>query len=136
MLTRRNIGRLMLIGMLSMPAAVAAIHGTDDSSVPETTLYTTAWGVGTFEFPRQGPGDPNTLVVWTETVGPDGKLSRFSGIVDQKSKISVPNIEKFNRKNLSSLNGRLVAAQGRIRQEGRGERTKLYLEEVWILVLE
>lgn len=136
MLARRKIGQLILIGILSVPMTVAAIHDTDDLGAPSTTLYTTTWGVGTFEYPRQGPGEPNTLVVWTETVGPDGKMSRFSGIVEPKTRIHVPNIEKFDRKNLSSLNGRLVCAWGRIRQEGRVEGTKLYLEEVYILVLE
>ncbi|MBI3115326.1 MAG: hypothetical protein HYZ09_02425 [Candidatus Kerfeldbacteria bacterium] len=135
MRTRLVFGWLGFVGVvLSAPMTVDAIHDTDTRDAP-TTLYTTAWGVGTFEHPQVGKPEP-TLVVWTETVGADGKMSRFSGIVEPKTKIHVPNIEKFDRKNLSSLNGRLVAAQGRIRQEGRGESMKVFLEEVWILVLE
>ncbi len=103
---------------------------------PTHRIYN-GWGVGTFEYRESSPAKTDRyLFVWTETVGPDGKMSRFSGIVEPKTEIHVPNIEKFDRKNLSSLNGRLVAAQGRIRQEGQGEATVLYLEEVWILVLE
>lgn len=124
-----------LVLLLAAPMTADAINDTENLRAPAATTYTTIWGLGTFEFQIQGPAAPNTFAVWTHAVG-EGKAGPVFGQVTEKTTVYVPNQEGVGRKELSQLNGRLVCAWGRVRQEGQGEGMTVTLEEVYILVLQ
>lgn len=134
MFARRALVALLvgtIVGLITMLNADQLTAQT----IPSSIRISNGYGVGKFEYRKSNPTE-GYLYVWTETVGSGGQMSRFSGIVDSKTKAHVPNLERFDLKNIAQISGRLVAAQGRLRQEGEGEAAKLYIEEVYILVLE
>lgn len=78
--------------------------------------------------------EDNDFVIWRKNKEGAGKYGIVGGIITPKTKIVVKNAA-IQKKDLILLNGKEVVVMGKFRQEGIGEGSKVYCEELIILIL-
>jgi hypothetical protein len=120
--------------LFSQPASAQKVQ----KNVPEksTVSYFYEGGSGEFEFPWS-VGSENRFVVWSERNSNGAKTGLAQGIINAKTKVTFlnPELKGESVSLLRLVSGKTVAVTGRFRQEGTGEASNVYCEELVIAVI-